>query len=371
MRNIRLILLFLIISGGCVTEYIPDLHENEELLVVEGLITDQPGPNTINIYKTYPVWTKDFRTPLKQCRVWISDETGKINTLEEKSEGVYITDPADFRGTPGKTYTLHFTAISGGELHTYESLPVTMIPVPPIERIYFEKRDYIYNHLPFEGCQIYIDAHDPAGLCRFYRWEYSETWEFRLPFDVPNKLCWASENSKEILLKNASLIDENRVSKYPMKLIDNPVDRLGIKYSILVDQYSLTEEEYLYWERLKNSREQVGGLYDIIPSTITGNIFCREDKLEKVLGYFSVSGLSSRRMFISEHFTGWNTLYLNCVTDTIAGTDPIPGENESFWVLYDYTDSVPPVRYVTNKKVCGDCTSRGTTVRPSFWDDDK
>ncbi|MBN2632760.1 MAG: DUF4249 domain-containing protein [Bacteroidales bacterium] len=371
MKYLTLILSLLFTFCGCVTEYIPDLHENEELLVVEGLITDQPVANVIKIYKTDPLWTNDFRTPLENCSVWISDDSGKTDTLEQQREGVFVTDPATFTGVPGKTYTLHFTALSGTELRTYESLPVKMLPVPPVDSVYYEKQDYVYNHLPFEGCRICIDTRDPSGQCNYYRWEYVETWEFRLPFDVANKVCWVTEESEEILIKDASMFSGNSILKYPVKNITNPVDRLGIRYSILVNQYSLSEEEYSFWERLGNSREQVGGLYDIIPSSIPGNIFCVEEKLEKVLGYFSVSAIKSERLTIKEKFKGWNTLYLNCVTDTLAGTDPVEGENVFWWVLYDHTDSVPPVRYLTNKRYCGDCTSRGTTIKPDFWDDEE
>ncbi|HOO99740.1 MAG TPA: DUF4249 domain-containing protein [Bacteroidales bacterium] len=376
MRWLIFILVILPVLTGCVTEYIPDLNEDEELLVVEGLITDRPEENYIRIYKTYPLWSKTFRTAVKNCTVWISDDNGRTDTLENRSEGVYVTDPDTFTGEPGRIYTLHFSALTGDGIHNYESLPMKMIPVPPIDTIYYERRNYVINHLPAEGCQIYFDSYDPSSQCYFYRWEYDETWEFRLPFyDTRNRVCWSSEKSSEILIKNTSLLNESRVTRFPLKLIKNPVERLTVKYSILLTQYSLNEEEYNYWEKLGNSAQLVGGLYDIIPSTIPGNIFCLEDKLEKVLGYFSVSAVTSRRFFISDNFIGRNGLYDECLSDVsevfTSDPDTIEGIWQSFWILYDYTDSVPPSVILTNRKYCGDCTSRGSNVRPSFWDDDK
>jgi len=376
MKYFKLILLLLFALAGCVTEYVPDLDENEELLVVEGLITDQPGQNTILIYKTLPIWTRDFRTDLNGTKVWITDDLGNTDTLIRLKIGTYVTDSTKFIGMPGRKYTLHFTAMMRDGLHNYESLPMEMIPVPPIDTIYYEKRNFVFNNQPAEGCQIYFDTYDPANQCKFYRWEYDETWEYKLPFEaVENKVCWGSEKSSGILLKNTELLNENMVLRYPLRLIKNPVEKLWIKYSILLTQYSLNEEEYNYWEKLRNSTRQVGGLYDIIPSTITGNIFCQEDKMEKVLGYFSVSAVKSRRVFIKDKFIGRNAIYELCMSDALEVVtnlpDTIPGISQTFWVIIDNTDSIPPTVFLTNKRYCADCASRGTIVRPVFWEDDK
>jgi hypothetical protein len=138
-----------------------------------------------------------------------------------------------------------------------------------------------------------------------------------------------------------------------------------------VNQFSLDEDEYLYWERFKNTLDQVGGLYDKIPSTIPNNLFCVEYPYKKVLGYFSVSAVSSKRIFIKDNFAGLNVKYIDCITDTIFGTDPIPGLNTSIWVLVNNLDKVPPKRFVTSKIDCADCRVRGTSIKPVYWDDDK
>jgi len=375
MRYFKLIILLLFPMAGCISEYIPELKENEEILVVEGMITDQPGKNTINISKTLAIWTRDFRTELENCKVWISDDLGNESLLAMEKIGTYVTDSATFRGIPGRKYTLHFTAKMNGELHNYESLPMEMIPVPPIDTIYFERRDFFFLNQLSEGCQIYFDTHDPFDSCKFYRWDYKETWEYKLPFDVTNRICWTSEESEVIMIKNTSLLSNNIISRYPVKLIENPADRLLSKYSILINQYSINEEEYHFWEKLKNSITMTGGLYDIIPSTIPGNIYCHEDKLEKVLGFFSVSAVTSKRLFIKEKFIVRDGLYDLCLSDAIKTItnlpDTIPGLNGVFWILYNYTDSVPPSVILTTRRYCADCTAKGTNIKPAFWDDDK
>jgi hypothetical protein len=373
MKAIRLIILFLflLLINSCIVKYIPKTDENEELLVVEGLITDQPGINTVKLSKTLPLWRRQVAKPLKGCKVWISDDMGRIDSLKETTIGTYVTSPASFQGAIGRMYTLHVrTTADYGNLN-YESLPMEMKPVPPIDSIYYEKKVYVTWPRPVEGCQIYLDTHDPANNCKFFRWEYSETWEFHLPFNVPNRVCWLSGNSDGIFIKNTSILEEARVTGYPIYSIKDPIDRLSVKYSLLVNQFSLNEDEYLYWERLKNTIDQVGGLYDQVPATIPNNVYCNEDPNRKVLGYFSVSAMSSKRIFIKDSFAGMNGLYFDCVSDTIYGTNPIPGLNTTVWVIIDNSDKVPPTRIVTYKISCADCRVRGTSIKPVFWEDDK
>jgi hypothetical protein len=288
--------------------------------------------------------------------------------------GTYVTDPAKFQGVIGRKYALHVNTNTAFNNYNFESLPMELKPVPPIDSIYYEKKAIattsIFDQV-IEGAQIYLNSHDPENSCKFYRWEYTDTWEFRLPYDVPNKRCWLSSNSNKINIKNTSFLEQDKVSRFPLAFISNMSDRLSVKYSILVNQYSLNEDEYLYWEKLQTISEQVGGLYDITPASIPSNIFCIEDPNEKVLGYFSVSATKAKRFFIKDYFAGLIDLYRDCPADTIPGRGNIPFLNTSVWVIYDGTSDVPPIRVVTYTKGCADCTVRGTNIEPAFWQGSK
>ena len=368
-----IILLLLLLIHSCITPFVPEIERDKELMVVEGLITDQPRTNTIKLSKSLALWKSSSPTPLKGCTVWISDNLDNVDSLKEISRGTYVTDSLQFKGEIGRQYTLHIiTAAAYGNL-SYESDPIEMKPVPPLD-VCYEKELFIQNHQTIEGCQFYLDTYDPTNSCKFYRWEYSETWEFHLPYDVPNRVCWISNNSDEILIKNTSVLNESRINRFPFYFISNPIDRLEVKYSILVNQYSLNEGEYLYWERLQNMKEQSGGLYDIMPATIPSNIHCLDNPLEKVLGYFSVSAMSSKRVFIKDFFSNppANGMYNNCPFDTIYGDTIIGGNLGSFlWVIIEYPDTITRIRILTNKRDCADCRVRGTDIEPDFWNDDQ
>jgi hypothetical protein len=141
---------------------------------------------------------------------------------------------------------------------------------------------------------------------------------------------------------------------------------------------------------LQNFSEHVGGLYDKIPASVPSNITCTDDPGEKVLGYFSVSARSSRRIFIKDNFAGLINLYTNCIDDTVFNGDSIPTLNITSWLIgagflhptiwevdpisgLVHQVFLPPVPYelITYKKSCADCTERGTKTEPDFWNEDK
>jgi len=241
MKRIRHIFFFsfLLLINSCITPFIPPVTEEKEILVVEGLVTDQPGAYVINLSMSLPLGTKSTARPLKGSIVSISDDLGTSYNLKETVSGTYKTDPTIFQGAIGRSYTLHIkTSPVAGNLN-YLSSAMEMKPVPPIDSVYYEKKTIrekdMFNPTT-EGCQIYLNTHDATNNCKFYRWEFSETWEFHLPYTVPNPICWISANSDKINIKNTSVLAEDRILRYPVNFISNETDRLIQKYSIQVNR---------------------------------------------------------------------------------------------------------------------------------------
>lgn len=373
--NQKLLILLLLLTGlvySCISQFVPVTTEGQELLVVQGLITNSIEADTIKLSKSLPVGQTSSPRPVTGCQVSLSDDLGNSYTLEEVKSGSYIT-PSSFRGETGRIYTLHISTGSDFRNFHYVSNPAQMKPVPQIDSVYYHKTVIEPANGFFkgvDGCQIYLDTHDPSGDCRFFRWDFAETWILRLLFPVVNQTCWISDRSHTINIKSTVAFNESKITGLPVTYITNVTDRLSREYSILVNQYSLTEDEYLYWEKIQNIGVQVGGLYDVIPASVQSNVNCIEDPSEKVLGYFSVSSKSSKRLFIKDNFEGIIYRYGDCVTDTTAYVDP-PGLGVTVWILEDEPHWTPPFKVLTDKKGCADCTVRGSNVKPDFWQDDK
>lgn len=364
-----ILIIFAIITPRCIQEFIPKVDENKELLVVEAMITDQNRTNSVRLSKSMPLGKLLIRKPVRSANVTVIDDYGNATVFKETEPGLYISDSAEFRGHVGRKYALRIES----EGLFYSSDFVEMKPVPPIDSVYWEKVLINPSDIPgrvVEGCKIYVDTHDPDKKCLYYRWEFVETWEFRLLYPGINTTCWISEKSKKILVKNTSIYNQARVSKFPLTFITNETDRLQVRYSILVKQYSMSAGEYTFWDKVQNISENVGSLYDITPMTIRGNIRCESQPDEFVLGYFSVSAVSEERIFIRDRFKGIPNFYKYCPSDTIRNALPTEGRNINWWVIEDH--SGPPGNYwlITLHRECVDCTTRGTNIKPSYWPDD-
>jgi hypothetical protein len=379
--NIQII-IFLLLTGSCITQFVPEFTEAIDALVVDGILSDNPAiPTRVTLTRSLPLGSKEKAFPVTGCTVWITDDQGGSFNLYEPGwhrNGVYTSD---MKGTVGRTYTLHIKTnyASGGIFEplelSYTSYPMEMKPVPEVEALYYEKKEIAATGLfgrTSDGCQVYVDTQDPTNECRFFRWDFDETWEIFLPFShAINRSCWITRRSADINVKSTAGLSESVVSRYPLNFISNQSDRLTVKYSMIVNQYSLTQNEFLYWEKLKSVTQNVGSLYDITPAAIPNNIYCNEDPTRTVLGYFSVSSMKSRRIFIKDYFRGQPNLYTDCIHDTLKTANPnLPYLNISVWILelYPGNPGSPPYTTITYTRGCADCTVRGTNQPPAFWE---
>lgn len=364
----KILILLLLLLSGCITKFIPEVDEAQELLVVEGMITDQPGPYLIRITKSFPLGQKKDAVEVPGCNVTVTDDLGNTFNAYGYSSGNYYTQ--GFQGVVGRKYTLN---IQTPLKVNYKSFPMELREVPKLDSVYYEKRiirpeEQYWTAL--EGAQIYLSTHDPVNNCRFYRWDFTETWEIRIPWPRPvNRVCWVTNPSTEIFIKSTTALTEDIIIHYPINYVTNETDRLKHRYSILVNQYSLSPEEYAYWEKLRSVTQNVGGLYDVVPASIPNNLYCVENPSQKVLGFFSVSGKSSMRKFIEPRFKGIVNPYRDCIGDTIHTMVPPPGLNVSVWVLDSQAGPCTgcPWQVLTYIKGCADCTVRGSNIKPPFW----
>jgi hypothetical protein len=371
-KSIFIILIF-ISAFSCVTPYMPDTEEEGDFLVVEGLITDRAEANKIIISKASQLSSVFSKIPVTNAKVSINDDLGKSVSLTQLSPGIYITSPVDFKGEIGRKYILNISA----EGFNCVSDTVEMKPVPQIGEIKGEK---VYNNAyrldqMTPGYQVTVSTYDPSGECRYFRWDFLETWEFHLPYDHPtikNRVCWKSRESVNVYIKSTKSLSESKITEFPINFITAETDRLTVKYSLLLRQYSINEDEYFYWEKVQKMNEETGGLYDVVPVSIKSNINCIEDPYRHVLGYFSVSAVTEKRLFIHPEITGFPDFYKGCPNDTVYSQIPNPRLNISEFIIMDYMfpgqSSGFPFWIVTYNKACQDCTMKGTNVKPPFWD---
>src|SRR5450759_3003563 len=96
--------LTIFIFSGCQKVINVDLNEAAPRIVIEGLITDIPGPYTVKISKSGSYFNQPVLPPVSDAQVIITDNISSTDTLKETEPGIYIT--SKIRGFPGRTYSL-------------------------------------------------------------------------------------------------------------------------------------------------------------------------------------------------------------------------------------------------------------------------
>jgi hypothetical protein len=342
---------------------------------------------------------------VSDAAVSITDETGTRTTLTPFGNGIYKTDSLTFRGEIGKTYRLNIKTSNG---KVYESDSCTMMPVPPIDSIYFDKDVKLTdnNTVTRQGLSVFLDSKGGVDDKYFMRWEFEEAWKFSVPLprlylfvndttwiqltnDQINEYCWKSARSSGITTGAILSGSSGTLKKQAIQFISPELsDRLSIRYSILVKQYSVSQKEYDYWNNLQQVSETNGDIFGAQPFAVVSNIKNINNSTEQVLGYFQVSAVAKRRKYIDFNETIPLNLpfyHTTCQRITKKPTDyqMAWGVALTFEDLYTIFMSKPgytfiePVLDVAGKlqkmtfttSECADCTFGGTTKKPDFWTD--
>lgn len=377
-----------LILNSCVDEFWPDLGSKyEELLVVDGLISDSPGPYTVKLSLSTQV-ERPYFVPLENAQVSISDDSGNSNELAEIDKGTYQTTNPDFIGKVGKKYKIHIETAEGKK---YESGFQELRMVAGIDSVY-AKIEYNYSKLSGQdvpGYQFYIDTDYPEMDTNYFIWQLENTFKFQSNYTLkfiydgsyhtPGQYdsiynCWKTDIVNGIYLVNTENLAQPAVKGFPLNFVSTETKKLSIKYSLLVRQLSVTKEAYEFWNNVGLIEEGQGALFATQPYQVRGNVKNVDDDNEPVLGYFITAGMTEKRIFIDKP-TGVPFYYdPTCALIT----------EDLYWMLRFMrsqwpvvltaipTESGGLVPALPVDQSCIDCQQAfgGSTInKPDFWED--
>ncbi len=358
----------------CVEPFDPNITEYESALVVEGIITNMPGSCEVILSRSYPYNDNSYQR-VSVATVKLIDDLGNEHELKYYQNGRYKIEDENFAGQIGRKYKIHVNTNQGEECESlFEELK---IPIP-IDSVYYKFEDR--PHYSDKGVQIYLNTHDPENNTFYYSWEYTETWEFMVPFTSPHlddkQICYRSNSPYTFNIATTIENKSDVLTQYPLCFVNNSSNRLSIKYSILIRQYTLSERTFHFRKALKEVNEEGGSLFDKVPETSLGNIVNLNDSELPVLGNFQVSSVSDKRLFI--HKTDLPKIYVPtefeyCEDRMINSTQKalIDSLLLDGWAIVDTlpaTETQPSQYYMGFNYDCFDCTTNGTNKRPSYWD---
>ncbi len=315
----------------------------EQLLVVEGFITDEFGPHEIRLSRLARFTGGPSRGgtifPIFNAQVYITDDQGERTDLtvrqivvKELARGglgfppiaifrtpndAYVT-PEDFRAEPGRSYSLNVITDAGIQ---YVSSPQQVSPGPEIDSIFFR-----YKRLPStdpilfdSGMEVFSSWEDPVEERNFYSWRVNGTY-FVETTDIPGRdpacffdpndgccdKCFIEEKNIEEntlafsdVLSNGSqmfekvgFIQDNGIRFANESVLPNML------YHVEIEQHSISQEAFSFYSIVRSQLQIGGDIFDPPPANIGGNMTRVDRPEEQVLGFFSANSVKRYDRFI-------------------------------------------------------------------------
>jgi Domain of unknown function (DUF4249) len=378
MRRFHFCLLVLLL-GGCKQRYeAPVKLPLTGYLVVEGVVNSGSDTTILKLSRTTKLDNRTIQ-PEKAAQVKLHGEDNSVYALIEKLAGEYRADNLNL-----KTNLKYRLEIQTSDGRKYQSDYVPVITNPPIDSISWLREN--------GGLQLYINTHNPHDNTRYYQWEYVETWEihsayfsqlkyhieqlpgeqiysieYRNPVTKDNDsslyYCWQFNSSANLQLGSSAKLSHDIIN-LPIVYIPHASRELSVLYSIYIRQYAWTKPGYEYLEIMKKNTETTGSVFDAQPSQLNGNIHNVNDPAEPVIGFFNISTLQEKRIFVrNSDFPDWGYRD-NCFKVKVGySSDEI--KRNGIGLLPTVEGGL--TFFYAASPYCVDCTLTGTNVKPSFW----
>jgi hypothetical protein len=388
MRGLWFIML-LALCIGCIEPYVPDIiSEQLNLLVVDGSISSD-GNASVTLSRSVDMNTSPLSIPVEEgATVEIGSSSGKTFQLQEEPAGTYRASDLDLDAD--EKFTLSIKTSDGKEYHSDE---VVMYETPEIDSVYW------VVGASGNTIEIRVNSKDKnLDSTGFYLWDCIETYEYTAAiyskYKFVNKkaierllpeedvyTCWLDE-----LLPSSTfdthILTEPTIAGVPVQVVKQFSKKISVRYSILVRQRIISEEEYSFRSRLKTTTDNTGSIFAVTPASVVGNIHSVDNPDKFVLGYFRAQDVKTRRFFMDKDELPAKFKLQEvapCRTEESCHFDQPPMGPSTCVDVAILSDASPITGVLTNSKneevayifttpQCGDCRAwGGTTTKPPFW----
>ena len=291
------ILLFLAITLhiSCVEQIELPYRNEEPKLVVDGEITNEAPPYNLRLSYSGKFVSGSIITSnlaVNGARVILTDDKGATVRFRQNiyEPALYQTD-INYKCEIGRSYSLRIELPDG---KVYITKPQLMKSSAAISTIYADKTKYFVR--------FYIDTKDPENSADFYRWKsYSISLKTTGGSATGGNgtcaaSCWTYNREDAANIFSDKYINGKVIKKRLVQF--SPIDETAplSQHYVEVKQMSISQEAYLFWQQYEEQKTRTGSIFDPLPSTIIGNVVNEKDDKDFALGFFLVSGVSTKRL---------------------------------------------------------------------------
>ena len=262
------IVLATIVFTACEKTVVLDTDQAPSKIVIEGLITNQPGYQYVKISRSVSFYEKGKTPRVTDAVVQVEDDLGSIVDFihnpngHEDSVGYY--KPSDlFAGEIGRIYKL--TVQVSGQLFEAED---KMLPVTTMDSLTYQVNDDEFDDPETEGkfYEVMMYAKEPQDTKDYYLFHFFRNDS--LITDAPSAIYYSDD---------VALGEE-------INGIPSPVF-YGEGDTARVEMYSLSRRGFVFYNDLFNILNNDGGMYSPPPANSRTNLS------NGAVGFFQVSAV--------------------------------------------------------------------------------
>lgn len=393
MKKLIILILSMFLIG-CTESFNIESNDFESVIVIEATITDEFKHQEILISNAYKI-DQDIPSPLTNAIIKVVDQNNISYLFTESEPGKYISNNP-FKAIINVGYSLEVTT-EKGEIYTSTQTKIKSKSTIDNLTVSFEPN--------LNEFSINVNSYNPNSNSNYYKFSYQETYKIIAPYwspldieiidrlrnivkviNKPNsntKICYQTVNSNQIIQTKTTDLNEDRLTNFPVRKISANDFIVSHRYSINVKQQVQSFDAYTYYSVLKKFSNVENILSQNQPGFFNGNIKSASNPNNKVLGFFEVASVSSKRLFFNYRdyiSSGRPDFPETCYTiapELQHGFSEPPGPliralESNSWVFNAVNKNISdskPGPYLIVQKGCGYCTSYGRSSKPNFWID--
>jgi len=424
-HNVYICIAICMAMIGCVEPFEAETLSFENVLVVDARITDELKRHEVFLRRTYPFESENFEVE-RNATVQITDDSGNTYDFRESSAGNYVSI-SEFGAQSNMGYKLLITTSDG---KSYESENVITPVGIPIQEV---NAEIGFDDLEDEGIRISLKNEKTNSDTKYFRFQYEETYKIVTPYPNPlefdvidsiffgpgdfddieiglklrteeARVCYNTLVSTNISLSDTERNADNQITNRPIRFLKSDDFKISHRYSILIKQYSLTQDAHGYYSNLNDFTSSESVFNEVQPGFLEGNIKAMNDN-ESVLGYFEVAALNQRRYFFNyADFFPDRALppyTINCeltlspqllrfaphvgpgfiVDSGVIDSPLLEGIQDGIFAFFEVNEDyeTPPNDpndmesdleigpYYVKAMPCVDCRVLGSNIKPDFW----
>lgn len=307
--------IFLIgfIFYSCVEPFIPEVDTSNEMLVVEGLITNAGSKHLIKLSLSSNFNEDNDFIPLRNADVTVIDGNGVNYGFDEVEPGYYYNNNP-FVGEIGQSYNLMVETEDGDIYRSDQQIIMPPITADSLEAkwdvrdLYDIDNDGEQTIQPFEGISLWADIKSNSQVPPMVRFQTDVITQYILIDFSDDPDFFYCHLRKNIDYKLNVVIPDFQTHSNTSAYHDVGFIRKGVKVIIpdslrlmyihkrivVLKQFTLNEQSYNFYKQLSDQLEAEGTLFDPSPFQLKGNIFCVNDPTKKAIGIFEASSHVSR-----------------------------------------------------------------------------